>query len=303
MMLPVVEARALTKYFADKPVVQGIDFTIQAGQCFGFLGPNGAGKTTTLKMMLGISPITSGSLKVLDHPIPQQARPMRAKVGVVPQMNNLDVDFNVTENLQVYGRYFGLSQREINRRIPQLLEFVGLQHEPRTAINHLSGGMQRRLVIARALINDPDLLILDEPTTALDPQARHLIWERMRSLRQQGKTLVLTTHYMEEAERLCDELVIMVQGKILAQGSPRALIQRYVEPEVVEIRGDLPEQARSGLPACRIEVIGETRYCYTAQAQTLLVWLAQLPQQPAFLHRPANLEDVFLRLTGHDLNT
>lgn len=300
---PLIQACGLTKQFGSKTVVQGIDFQIQAGQCFGFLGPNGAGKTTTLKMMLGLSPFNSGSLKVMGYTIPQQARLMRARIGVVPQMNNLDVDFNVTENLLVYGRYFGLSKPALLRKIPELLAFVGLEQEARTAINHLSGGMQRRLVIARALINDPDLLILDEPTTALDPQARHLIWERLRFLRQKGKTLVLTTHYMEEAERLCNDLVIMINGTILAQGAPRDLIQRFVEPEVIEIQGLPATISPASLPTCRVETIGETLYCYTGQAALLLNWLAQQPQPLSFLHRPANLEDVFLRLTGRDLHT
>jgi lipooligosaccharide transport system ATP-binding protein len=297
----VIRAQQLTKRFNGRAVVDRIDLDIQAGHCFGLLGPNGAGKTTTLRMLLGQSPLSGGELHVFGLPVGEAARTIRARAGVVPQLDNLDPDFSVAENLSVYGRYFGLSDGVLKTRIASLLSFVGLADRAGSRIETLSGGMKRRLTIARALINDPQLLVLDEPTTGLDPQARHMIWARLRDLRARGKTLLLTTHYMEEAERLCDELVIMNAGRILEQGRPNTLIRRHVEPEVVEIRGE-ERAVRAALAdhAGRVEAIGDTFFCYMHDARSLV---ARLEGQPTltFLHRPANLEDVFLKLTGREL--
>lgn len=301
-MKSVIEARGLTKYFDGRAAVRGIDLTIPAGRCFGVLGPNGAGKTTTLRMLLGVSPPTSGELKVFDLPITSAGREIRARMGVVPQLDNLDPDFTVAENLRIYGRYFGIAPVALNARIRELLAFVNLADRADSPIATLSGGMKRRLTIARALVNEPELVVLDEPTTGLDPQARHMIWGKLRELRAAGKTLLLTTHYMEEAERLCDELVIMDHGKILAQGSPKALVRAHVEPEVIEVRGD-DARARallSGMRDGRTEAVGDTCYFYTRDARAVVAGLEKSPEF-TFLHRPANLEDVFLRLTGRDL--
>jgi lipooligosaccharide transport system ATP-binding protein len=301
-MTAVVEAKGLVKRFRERTVVRGIDFTVPPGRCFGVLGPNGAGKTTTLRMILGQSPLNAGVLRVLGLPMPREGRRVRARSGVVPQMDNLDPDFTVAENLQVYGRYFGIPRRVLEERIRALLDFVELADRATSRIPTLSGGMKRRLTIARALVNDPELLILDEPTTGLDPQARHMVWARLRDLRARGKTLLLTTHYMEEAERLCDEIVIMDHGRILEQGAPGALIRRHAEPEVIEIRGAerAVRTALDGARDCRIETVGDTFYCYTRDARALVTRLEGHPAL-TFLHRPANLEDVFLKLTGREL--
>jgi len=298
----VIRARNLRKRYDGRVAVDGIDFDVPRGRCFGFLGPNGAGKTTTLRMLLGLTPASGGTLSVLDLPIPERAREVRARVGVVPQADNLDPDFTVEENLEVYASYFGLPRREVAPRIERLLEFAALSDRRKAKTEALSGGMKRRLTIARALINEPEMVVLDEPTTGLDPQARHVIWGRLSELRARGTTLLLTTHYMEEAERLCDELVIMDHGRILAQGTPRALIQRHVEPEVVEIRG-APDAALERIerqPGCRLERMGTSLYCYTADGRSLIEAL-QDDQGITFLHRPAGLEDVFLKLTGREL--
>jgi lipooligosaccharide transport system ATP-binding protein len=299
---PIVVARQLVKRFGQRSAVAGIDFSIPRGQCFGFLGPNGAGKTTTLRMILGLTPISAGRLSVFDLPIPEQARAVRARVGVVPQTDNLDPDFTVEENLRVYGSYFGIPDTRLEERLEPLLNFAALADRRGAKTDTLSGGMKRRLTIARALINDPELVVLDEPTTGLDPQARHVIWGRLAELRERGTTLLLTTHYMEEAERLCDQLVIMDQGCILDQGSPRALVQRHVEPEVIEVRGEAGERLLPLIQGqqCRLERMGTSLYCYTANPAPLL---SRLQQQHGltFLHRPTGLEDVFLRLTGREL--
>ena len=231
-------AQGLKKRYGATEVLAGVDLRVAAGECFGLLGPNGAGKTTTLKLCLGLIEPDAGAIRLLDHAVPAEARVARQRVGVVPQFDNLDPDFTVTENLVVYGRYFGLKDREIRARIPQLLEFAGLAGRADARIQALSGGMKRRLTLARALVNDPQLIFMDEPTTGLDPQARHLIWERLRQLRQRGKTLVLTTHFMEEAERLCSRIAIMDRGRIIAEGPPRALIAGHIEPQVVEVHGN-----------------------------------------------------------------
>ncbi len=299
---PVVEASALSKQYNGYRVVDSIDFSIPRGKCFGFLGPNGAGKTTTLRMILGLAPLSGGALSVFGLAMPQHARQVRARVGVVPQSDNLDPDFSVVENLRVYATYFGIPRPVVEPRIQQLLNFASLSERADARTDTLSGGMKRRLTIARALINEPELVVLDEPTTGLDPQARHLIWARLTELRAQGATLILTTHYMEEAERLCDELVIMDHGRILDYGTTRTLIERHLEPEVIEIRGEENDllQLQTDPASCRLEQIGASLYCYTDQPSPILDQLQKAPGL-TFLHRPAGLEDVFLKLTGREL--
>ena len=302
MTEPLILARGLTKRFGAAVAVDGIDFSITAGRCFGFLGPNGAGKTTTLRMLLGLAPKDGGELTVFGLPVPERAREVRARVGVVPQEDNLDPDFSVYENLRVYASYFGLVGPQIEARIERLLAFAALSDRRGAKTDTLSGGLKRRLTIARALINEPQLMVLDEPTTGLDPQARHVIWSRLSELRERGTTLILTTHYMEEAERLCDELVIMDHGRILDQGSPRELITKHVEPEVFEIRGEgaAALEQRAAQAGCRMERMGSSVYCYAREPRALLAELQGMPGL-TFMHRPSGLEDVFLRLTGREL--
>ena len=297
-----VAAKGLRKSYGATEVLAGVDLEVAAGECFGLLGPNGAGKTTTLKLCLGLLTPDAGEIRLLGHPVPTQARVARQRVGVVPQFDNLDPDFTVAENLVVYGRYFGLKDRDIKARISELLEFAGLGGRADARIQTLSGGMKRRLTLARALVNDPQLIFMDEPTTGLDPQARHLIWERLRRLRQEGKTLILTTHFMEEAERLCSRIAIMDHGRIIAQGAPRALIADHIEPQVVEVHGNGVEQwmERAQGLAPRIERAGETVFCYAADVEPVIGALRG-QHELAYLHRPANLEDLFLKLTGRDL--
>jgi lipooligosaccharide transport system ATP-binding protein len=298
---PVIASR-LCKAYGGSLVVDRLDLRIPEGVCFGFLGPNGAGKTTTLRMILGLSPPDSGSLTVLGLPVPARAQEMRARVGVVPQLDNLDPDFTVVENLRVYAGYFGLKGPAVEERIAQLLGMASLSDRAGSKTDTLSGGMKRRLTIARALVNQPELVVLDEPTTGLDPQARHMIWSRLTRLKEQGATLILTTHYMEEAERLCDQLVVMDHGRILDQGSPEKLIRRHVEPEVIEIRGGANAALASlgERTGCRVESLGTSLYCYTRDSTDLLKEL-RARQGLTFLHRPADLEDVFLKLTGREL--
>jgi lipooligosaccharide transport system ATP-binding protein len=298
----VVQVEDLSKRFGERTVVDRVSFAVRRGECLGLLGPNGAGKTTLLRMMLGMAIPSGGRLEVLGMPVPARAEAVRARVGVVPQLDNLDPDFSVVENLYTYGRYFGIPQRRLRERVPALLEFAALSERGDAMIGDLSGGMKRRLTLARALINDPQLLILDEPTTGLDPQARQLIWRRLRQLLTQGKTLMLTTHYMEEAERLCDRVMVMDRGRILVSGSPQELIQNHVEPQVVEVYGPKAEawmHHRRHL-AQRVEVVGETVFCYTQDEKPLLQSLADAPGL-RYTHRHAHLEDVFLKLTGHEL--
>ena len=294
--------KGLRKSYGATEVLAGVDLEVAAGECFGLLGPNGAGKTTTLKLCLGLLAPDAGEIRLLGHPVPAQARVARQRVGVVPQFDNLDPDFTVAENLVVYGRYFGLRDRDIRARIPQLLEFAGLGGRADARIQTLSGGMKRRLTLARALVNDPQLVFMDEPTTGLDPQARHLIWERLRQLTQEGKTLILTTHFMEEAERLCARIAIMDRGRIIAQGPPRALIAGHIEPQVVEVHGNGVEQwmERAKGLAPRVERAGETVFCYAADVEPVIGALRG-QHELVYLHRPANLEDLFLKLTGRDL--
>ena len=302
-MTPIIQAINLQKSYGGHRVVDGLDLSIHKGECFGLLGPNGAGKTTTLRMLLGLIAPDAGTAALLGLPVPQAAREARIRVGVVPQMDNLDPDFTVAENLLVYGRYFGLKDSEIEARIPSLLEFASLTNKRDAKVPTLSGGMKRRLTLARALVNDPDVVFLDEPTTGLDPQARHIIWQRLRELTQQGKTLLLTTHFMDEAERLCHRLAVMDNGKLISQGSPRELIENNIEPQVVEVFGehaaDWADEYATGYSQ-RFEVSGESVFCYVKDAQPLVEHL-QLQGELRYLHRPANLEDVFLKLTGREM--
>ncbi|MDP2199675.1 MAG: ATP-binding cassette domain-containing protein [Sulfurimicrobium sp.] len=295
----VLSATGLRKSYGASEVVAGLDLALVSGECFGLLGPNGAGKTTTLRLLLGLTRPDGGTISLLGLPVPEKAREARLKVGVVPQVDSLDPDFTVTENLLVYGRYFGLKDHEIQARIPALLEFAELEGKAEASIESLSGGMKRRLTLARALVNDPDVIFLDEPTTGLDPQARHMMWQRLRRLLGEGKTIFLTTHFMEEAERLCDRLLIMDKGVAVTTGAPRDLIAEHIEPHVVEIYGDEVKSNCAGL-CQRQEQVGETLFCYAADPHDLL---AQLQQQCElrYLHRPSNLEDVFLKLTGREL--
>jgi lipooligosaccharide transport system ATP-binding protein len=293
----------LRKSYGALEVVAGVDFELEPGECFGLLGPNGAGKTTTLRLCLGLTDPDGGEIAMFGFPVPERAREARSRVGVVPQVDNLDPDFTVRENLLVYGRYFAMPREQIERRIPPLLQFAGLAARADAKIQTLSGGMKRRLTLARALINDPDLLFLDEPTTGLDPQARHLIWERLRQLLNQGKTIFLTTHFMDEAERLCHRLAIMDRGRIIAQGPPRRLIAEHIEPQVVEVYGDGVEAWADQFGrhvARRCERTGETVFCYAHNADPLVHDLDRR-EGLRYLHRPANLEDVFLKLTGREL--
>jgi lipooligosaccharide transport system ATP-binding protein len=298
-MPPILSASGLRKRYGETEVVAGLDLALNPGECFGLLGPNGAGKTTTLRLLLGLTQPDGGTIRLLDQPIPERAREARLKVGVVPQLDNLDPDFTVTENLMVYGRYFGLSDQTIRARIPDLLAFADLEARADAPIETLSGGMKRRLTLARALVNDPDIIFLDEPTTGLDPQARHMMWQRLRRLLGEGKTILLTTHFMEEAERLCDRLLIMDKGKMVACGSPQELIAAHIEPHVVEIAGGGTHAACADL-CQRQETVGETLFCYATDPQPLLTSL-QAQCDLRYLHRPANLEDVFLKLTGREL--
>jgi len=301
--MPLLNIHNLRKSYGPLEVVAGIDLAVKKGECFGLLGPNGAGKTTTLRLALGLTAPNGGTISMLGFPVPGQAREARMRVGVVPQMDNLDPDFTVRENLLAYGRYFGLKDAETALRIPALLEFAGLEHRADARIDALSGGMKRRLTLARALVNDPDLIFLDEPTTGLDPQARHMMWQGLRRLLNQGKTILLTTHFMEEAERLCDRLAIMDHGKIIANGSPHELIGNHIEPQVVEVYGEGVAgwmAAHSGTYCERVEKVGETVFCYTRNSEALVQQLCNRTDL-RYLNRPASLEDVFLKLTGRDL--
>ena len=295
--------QGLRKSYGDTTVVDGLSFGIQAGECLGVIGPNGAGKTTTIRMCLGLSVPDAGSITAFGLQMPQQALAIKAQLGVVSQMDTLDPDFTCAENLMVYGRYFGMKDALIKARIPALLEFASLTNKANAKPGELSGGMKRRLSLARALVNDPKLLLLDEPTTGLDPQARHLMWERLQLLLQQGKSILLTTHFMDEAERLCTRLLVLDHGKKIAEGAPRDLIAQYLEPDVVEVFGQgalaLVDSPLKAL-AARVEVSGETVFFYTQEAHQLLEALKPYPHLRT-LHRPANLEDLFLKLTGRQI--
>ncbi len=298
--------RNVYKRFGTHEVVRDLSLAIPKGACFGLLGPNGAGKTTTLRMCLGLTTPTSGAIELLGLPLPAHAVEARQRVGVVPQFDNLDPDFTCAENMLVWGRYFGIPDAESKAKTPTLMAFAGLSGRENANIKELSGGMKRRLTLARALINDPEFLVLDEPTTGLDPQARHLIWDRLKELTRRGVTILITTHFMDEAERLCDRLAVMDAGKLIAQGTPREMIEQTIEPDVVEIFGDvsaevLPAAHTAAQPhTARIEQSGETLFCYTRTPRELMHALEAI-KGIRVLHRPANLEDVFIKLTGREL--
>jgi len=307
MTAPLFECHQLVKRYGTQTVVNGLSFQIAPGECLGVIGPNGAGKTTTIRLCLGQTAPDEGRVTAFGHEMPADVLAIKARLGVVSQMDTLDPDFSCAENLLVYGRYFGLKDSAIRARVPQLLEFAALSHKADAKPGELSGGMKRRLSLARALVNDPQLLLLDEPTTGLDPQARHLMWERLQRLLQQGKSILLTTHFMDEAERLCSRLLVLDHGRKIAEGRPRELISQHLEPEVVEVYGpgalalhDAPEHATLRQRAGRVEASGETVFFYTHQAQPLLQALAPIPGLRT-LHRPANLEDLFLKLTGRHI--
>ena len=296
----LLRVQNLRKTYAQRDVVDRVSFTVNPGECFALLGPNGAGKTTTMKLALGLIQPDGGEIELCGEPVPLRAREARQRVGVVPQFDNLDPDFSVEENLVVWGRYFGLQKQHLLEQVPVLLEFAGLSGRERDKVGDLSGGMKRRLTLARALVNDPDILFLDEPTTGLDPQARHLIWQRLRQLVQQGKTLVLTTHFMDEAERLAGRLAVIDHGRLIAQGTPVELIADHIEPDVVELYGEGALQWQPTQAGVRREVSGETAFFYGHQLDTLAAELGATGSM-RYLRRPANLEDVFLRLTGREL--
>ena len=293
----------LHKRYGDNLAVNGVSLDIYAGECLGVIGPNGAGKTTTLRMCLGLTTPDSGRIQAFGMDMPADELAIKSRLGVVSQFDSLDPDFTCAENLLVFGRYFGLPDATIRARIPQLLEFAALGHKADAKPGELSGGMKRRLSLARALINDPDLLMLDEPTTGLDPQARHLMWERLQQLLAQGKSILLTTHFMDEAERLCDRLLVLDHGRVIAQGKPRELIAQHLERDVIEVFGSgalaLIDSPIARM-AQRVERSGETLFFYTDDAPALLAPLALLNGLRS-LHRPANLEDLFLKLTGRQI--
>jgi lipooligosaccharide transport system ATP-binding protein len=299
----LIEARGLTKLYGEFVAVDGIDFAVERGETFGFLGPNGAGKSSTMRMIGAVSPVTGGTLRVLGRDPEHDGPAIRERLGVVPQEDNLDLELDVGENLFVYGRFFGLPRDEIRRRTEELLQFVQLSDRRDSRVDSLSGGMKRRLTIARALINTPELMLLDEPTTGLDPQARHALWDRLYRLKQQGVTLVLTTHYMDEAEQLCDRLVIMDRAKIVAEGSPRALIERHVEREVVELRFG----SQNGRPTLddvgeHVEVMQDRIVIGADDGDAVVEEIHRRGVHPeTVLVRRSTLEDVFLRLTGRSL--
>ena len=306
MTQPLVTAASLTKRFGDFTAVDAVDFTVERGEAFGFLGPNGAGKTSTMKMIGAVSPVTDGSLTVLGMDPMRDGPELRARLGVVPQEDNLDTELTVAENLMMYGRYFDLPRSVIRTRIDELLDFAQLTDRRDDIVDDLSGGMKRRLTIARALINEPEVLLLDEPTTGLDPQARHVLWDRLYRLKQRGVTLIITTHYMDEAEQLCDRLVVMDKAKIVAEGTPLHLIATHSTREVVELRfgidgQDESEQSFGGL-AKNVEVLPDRVLLYTDDADdTVAAAHARGLAPETLLVRRASLEDVFLRLTGRSL--
>ncbi len=302
----VIRAKDLKKTYKDFVAVDGINFQVYRGESFGLLGPNGAGKSTTMKMISSVSQRSSGELEILGKEPNTQGPEIRAHLGVVPQKDLLDRELKVWENLMVYGRYFGLSRKWLKGKIEELLDFAQLQDKRNSKADDLSGGMQRRLAIARGLVNEPEILLLDEPTTGLDPQARHILWDRLFRLKEQGVTLVITTHYMDEAEQLCDRLIVMDKGQIMAEGSPAELIKQYSSKEVVEVRfgADRNEVFAKELEGMgdRIEVLPDRILIYTEQGESLLAKIIESGKNPiTSLVRRSSLEDVFLRLTGRTL--
>src|ERR671910_3812906 len=304
----LVQARDLRKSFGEFEAVRGIDVDVAPGEIFGFLGPNGAGKSSTMRMIACVSPRSGGELSVLGMDPDVDGPRIRARIGVVPQLDNLDTELTVRENLEIYGRYFGLSRAHVRRKAVELLELAQLADRGDSAVESLSGGMKRRLTIARSLVNDPELLLLDEPTTGLDPQARHVVWDRLFRLKQRGVTLVLTTHYMDEAEQLCDRLVIMDGGRIVAEGAPAELIERYSTREVVELRFAVAEEQQAALARLdgagdRVENLADRMLIYTAHGDEALARVTRDGIEPAsVLVRRSTLEDVFLQLTGRTLD-
>jgi len=303
---PLIHARGLTKTYGDFVAVDGIDFDVAKGESFGFLGPNGAGKSTTMRIIGATSVRTSGTLTILGKDPEKNGPQIRSHLGVVPQQDNLDSELTVSENIFIYGRYFGLSSSFINKKIPELLEFAQLEEKKDTKVEALSGGMKRRLTIARSLVSEPDILMLDEPTTGLDPQARHILWDRLFRLKEQGVTLLITTHYMDEAEQLCDRLIVMDKGKIMAEDSPAKLIKDYSTKEVLEVRfgSDRNQEMVEILRplAQRIEVLPDRILLYAEDGEQLLEQIAAKGIHPnTSLVRRSSLEDVFLRLTGRTL--
>lgn len=292
----IIEARGLVKRFGDLEAVKGLDFNVERAKCIGLLGPNGAGKTTTMRMIMGLATVSGGSLTVFGEPVQKMSRAVKARIGLVPQADSLDPDISVQENLEVYGRYYALPREVIAERVPRLLTFMQLLDRAGARVNQLSGGMKRRLIIARALIGDPELVVLDEPTTGLDPQARVLIWKQLLDLRTQGKTLLLTTHYMDEAQRLCDRIIVIDQGQILDEGTPQELIDRHVKGHVFDVQKPLAPELANG--RFDHEDIGDSVLFYVTTAPD---FVEALPEDAVYLHRQANLEDVFLRLTGRKL--
>ena len=302
----LIHARGLTKRFGQLVAVDGIDFDVARGEAFGFLGPNGAGKSSTMRMIGCVSPPTAGTLRILDLDPVADGATIRARLGVVPQEDSLDFELTVRENVIIYGRYFGLGRRELRRRADELLAFVQLTDRADSKVEPLSGGMKRRLTIARSLVNEPEVMLLDEPTTGLDPQARHVVWDRLHRLKHRGVTLVLTTHYMDEAEQLCDRLVVMDNGRIAAEGSPLELIRRYSTREVVELRfrdrAPRDIEARMDGLARRIETLPDRMLLYTDDGDATADRVHDLGLHPqSVLVRRSTLEDVFLRLTGRTL--
>ena len=294
-MSATIQAKKLKKNYGDFEAVKGINIEIESGKCTGLLGPNGAGKTTTMRMIMGLTTITDGELTIFGEPASGMGRETKARIGLVPQEDNLDPDLSVTQNLFVYGRYFGLKKEELTERVPQLLEYMKIQEKADNRVNQLSGGMKRRLVIARSMINDPELIILDEPTTGLDPQARVMIWQRLQDLKKENKTMLLTTHYMDEAQRLCDKIIVIDHGEILDSGTPDELIARHVKGHVFEVPKPLPKPLESD--KFDREDIGESVLFYVDKPEDI----RDACKGCDYLHRPANLEDVFLRLTGRTL--
>ncbi len=312
----IITASGLTKTFAGASTggllgfgarrapgftaVKGVSFQVKPGSCTGLLGPNGAGKTTTMRMLMGLTQRTSGNLSIFGTDVTALTTAQRTKISLVPQDDNLDPDLTVSENLLVYGLFFGLTRTYLKQRVPELLAYMQLSEKADARVNQLSGGMKRRLTIARALINDPDLVILDEPTTGLDPQARVMIWQRLLELKKQGKTLLLTTHYMDEAQRLCDHIILIDDGKILDEGTPKELISRHVKPHVFDVTKPVPQELKNAVTirSAVQEDVGDSVLFYVEDAAG---FRKAIPEHATYLHRPSNMEDVFLNLTGRKL--
>ncbi|MFH1434898.1 MAG: ATP-binding cassette domain-containing protein [Pseudomonadota bacterium] len=298
----IVETKGLTKTFGDLTAVDGISFHVNSGECFGLLGPNGAGKTSTIRMMYGFSPITSGTMKVFGLDAARDLRRIKYRLGVCQQEDSLDPDLTVRQNLEIFARYFDISPGKAREKTAQLLKFIGLEHKEKSRVNDLSGGMKRRLMVARALLNDPELVILDEPTTGLDPQSRHLVWEKLDDLKARGLSILLTTHYMDEASRLCDRLVIMDKGRILVEGRPRKLIDEYVGRNVIEISRP-PQELKDFVRQSELnfEESGQRMVIYTDKDDGLFNRISENYCAEGCILRMASLEDVFLKLTGRGL--